>query len=82
MIDGVATFDMREKNFEEELTVLSDRDRDLLVKFLHDSPDPIPALSDAYKKISKLSRIDENRNAVYHVGSSLIVKSESRSGRQ
>jgi uncharacterized protein (DUF1778 family) len=45
---------------EAESRSLSDEDRDLLVKFLQNSPDPIPVLSEAYKKITKLSRMNHS----------------------
>lgn len=56
----------------DESRTLSDKDRDLLLNFLKNAPEPNAALRQAFEKVSRIYALDENGNATYNVDSNLI----------
>jgi len=56
----------------EDSRVLSEVDRDLLLNFLNNPPDPNPVLKAAYEKVAKLCHVNENGETIYKVDDLLL----------
>ena len=64
----------------EDSRVLSEADRDLLISFLNNAPDPNPVLKAAYDRVAKLCHLNQNGETVYQV-EGLLVKSSNPPGK-
>ncbi len=56
---------------------LSAKDRDLLLHFLENSPEPNEKLKAAYQKVLAMYQIDENNQAVYNIPSYLLKNQDN-----
>ena len=52
--------------------MLSTRDRDHLLSYLKDAPEPNEALKIVFEKVSRLCRVDENGRTVYKLDEKFI----------
>ena len=65
----------------DESRTLSDRDRDLLLNFLKNAPEPNSILRATFEKISKIYSLNEDGDAIYNIDRKLLKNHSEQSDR-
>lgn len=65
----------------EDSRVLSEVDRDLLLSFLNNPPEPNPVLKAAHEKVAKLCHVNESGETIYQVEDLLLKQPKDDLGK-